>query len=167
MGSIEPHAEQPENPQVHIRPIAICVFRHGSRILAGESWDSVKGQLFHRPVGGGIHFGETSREAMLREIREELGLEVEQLRLLGVLENLFTCEGEQGHEVVFVYDAQFVNKQAYERDLVAMEAEVEFCAVWRDLSTITNDHIPLYPDGLREMLDKLLRPGSTGERTWR
>jgi hypothetical protein len=57
----------------HIRPIVICLFRRESRILISEAYDSSKGEYFCRPLGGVVEFGEHSREAMLREIREELG----------------------------------------------------------------------------------------------
>lgn len=30
-----------------------------------------------------------------------------------VLENLFTFDGEPGHEIVFVYEAEFVNESRY------------------------------------------------------
>jgi 8-oxo-dGTP pyrophosphatase MutT (NUDIX family) len=52
-----------------IRAIAICFFRRGDRILVHEDMDSVKGSAFARPLGGGIDFGETSQDAMAREIR--------------------------------------------------------------------------------------------------
>lgn len=68
-----------------IRPIAICVFRRAGRLLVGEGYDPLKGETFHRPVGGGLQFGETSEQAMRREIGEELGVEIRGLRPLGVL----------------------------------------------------------------------------------
>lgn len=145
----------PEPPQ--IRTIAICVFCHGSRILVAEGYDTAGGQVFHRPVGGGIHFGETSREALLREIAEELGRPVLQPRLLGVLENLFTCDGAQGHEIVFVYDARFSDPAAYrEEALPGLEScGTPFRAVWRDLADGAEGLPPLYPDGLAGMLAAL------------
>lgn len=83
----------------------ICLFRNGDRILAAEGFDSVKQIQFYRPLGGGVEFGEHSRDALAREIKEELNAEIEDAQLLGVIENIFTHEGRQGHEVVFVYDA--------------------------------------------------------------
>lgn len=51
-------------------------------------YDEVDG-TFYRPPGGGIQFGETSLEAARREMREEFRLEVDDPRLLGVLESIF------------------------------------------------------------------------------
>ena len=93
-----------------IRPLAICVFYRDRRILVNEAHDPLTGQTFYRPLGGGIEFGETSVKAIAREIREEIGAEVTQLRLLGTLESLFTFSGVAGHEIVQVYDGESQTK---------------------------------------------------------
>lgn len=96
-----------------IRVIAICVFQHNNHILVFEGFDSVKGTPFYRPLGGGVDPGETSLAAVVREIREETGQEVTDLRLLGVLESIFTVDQRTGHEIVFVYDGRFCDEQIY------------------------------------------------------
>ena len=60
-----------------IRPLAICIFRHHDRILVAEGYDPVKKEYFFRPLGGGIEFGELSRETVCRELMEEIHAEVE------------------------------------------------------------------------------------------
>lgn len=50
----------------HIRPIAICLFRHGSRILVSDGLDSETGR-YCRPLGGAIEFGERAQAAIVRE----------------------------------------------------------------------------------------------------
>ena len=69
-----------------IRPIALCLFRREDRILVSTAYDSVKKDYFCRPLGGGIEFGERGAEAIVREIREELGAEIKEVRLLGTLD---------------------------------------------------------------------------------
>ena len=56
-----------------IRVIAVSVFQNAGRILVFKGHDPVKGETFYRPLGGAIEFGETSQQALVREIREELG----------------------------------------------------------------------------------------------
>ena len=138
-----------------IRPTSICLFRNGAKILVSECLDSEKQDYFCRPLGGGIEFGESSQEAMLREISEEIGTEVENLNLIKVIENIFTYEGKQGHEIVFVYDAEFVDKSWYEKEeLTCYESSIDtkFTAKWVSLAEMKNKNIRLVPDGLANLL---------------
>lgn len=138
-----------------IRPIAICLFRRGNRILVSEGFDTIKQNYYYRPLGGGIEYGESSRETVAREIREELGVEIENLRLFGVLENIFIYEGRQGHEIVFVFDAEFANKsldELEEIDGYEQEADVRFKASWKSLNEIEASGGKLVPKDLATML---------------
>ena len=108
---------------------AVCLFLHDGRLLAIDGFDPTKQQRFWVPVGGRVEFGETSRDAIVREVREALAAEITDLRSLGVLENLFTFDGQRGHEIVFVYDAQFANRKKYESEQTrGLEGGVEFTA---------------------------------------
>jgi len=141
-----------------IRPLAICVFRKGSKILAAESVDRVKGTVFYRPLGGRIEFGERSDETIRRELMEEIGAKVTDLVYLGTIENIFTYEGEQGHEIVQVYDGKLVDENLYACDVIeGIEIDLDnepFRAVWVDLDDVGADHFLIYPDGLIELLRK-------------
>lgn len=137
----------------HIRVIAICVFSRADRILVTEAHDPVKNRNFCRPLGGGVNFGETGAEAVIREIREEVGAEVANLRLLGTLENIFTYLGNRGHEIVRVYDGEFVPQSMYELDPVPVAESdgAPFQARWRTLDYFSPER-PLVPDGLLQLL---------------
>jgi 8-oxo-dGTP pyrophosphatase MutT (NUDIX family) len=138
-----------------IRPIVLCLFRHGNRILVSRNYDSVKQEYYYRPLGGGIEFGETSRDAIIREIREELGAEIENVIWLGTLENLFTLEGEPGHEIVMVYDAIFVDRSIYKQpSLIGHELEIDssFVAEWRSVDEMQRDSARLVPEGLAALI---------------
>ncbi|MDA0267872.1 MAG: NUDIX hydrolase [Cyanobacteria bacterium] len=136
-----------------IRPIAICLFRQGDRILVYEDTDSVRQLRFGRPLGGGLDFGETSEAAIAREIREELSAEIHSIQLLGILESVFEYEGKPGHEIVFVYDAKFVNESLYERsELDVNEGKRQFKARWRSLDDFRQDAPHLVPEGLWQFL---------------
>src|SRR5215210_502828 len=137
----------------HIRPLAICVFRHEGRILVTEAHDPVKRQSFCRPLGGGIEFGETSAQAVAREVREEINAEVTQLKLIGTLESIFTYLGVPGHEIVQVYDGEFVDRSLYVLESIAgTESDGQaFQAVWLELEQFSVD-LPLFPEGLLDLL---------------
>jgi len=133
-----------------IRPIVICLFRNGDRILAAEGFDSVKQKQFYRPLGGGVEFGEHSSDALAREIKEELGAEIEDARLLGLIENVFTHEGRPGHEVVFVYDAKFTDRSLYDQETLIGHEDGDgfFTARWVSLEEIQSDSVRLVPQEL-------------------
>ncbi len=145
------------DPTTHdvIRPIAICLFRNGSHILVCDLHDPSGNRHFYRPMGGGIEFGETSLEALQREVREELGAEITAPTLLGTLENIFLYDGRRGHEVVFVYDARLVDESLYRRPRFqgVEDNGLPFDLCWLDISTLGPDSPPLYPDGLLDLLE--------------
>lgn len=103
-------------PTGRLRPIALAIIRNGDRILVFEGYDPSKRERFFRPLGGGIEFGEYGRDALLREIREELGADIGEPRFLGALENIFTYDGRPGHEIVLVYETAFTDPSWYERE---------------------------------------------------
>lgn len=143
-----------------IRPIAIGAFLKGDKLLVFEGFDQAKNKYFYRPLGGGIEYGETSQAALIREMQEEIGAEVTNLRLLGVIENIFTFDQQIGHEIVFIYAGQFTDAQLYTKDtLEAVEAKGQaFKAIWKPLADFgsgSQSQALLYPTGLLELLTQL------------
>lgn len=139
-----------------IRPIAICVFRHQNRILVFEGYDPARDQIFYRPLGGSIEFGEHSSKAVAREINEELGAEICNVSFLGSIENIFSFNDRTGHEFVQVYDAKFVDPKFYQQESPeAYEADgSKLNVMWKDLEFFKAGNAPLYPAGLLELLEK-------------
>lgn len=142
-----------------IRPLALCLFRHEGRILVSRAYDTVKQDYYCRPLGGGIEFGERGAEAIVREIREELGTEIEDVRWLGTVENIFTCEGALGHEIVLIFDAVFTDSSLYEQPLLhgheAGAATEAFTAKWKSLEELADGSARLVPEGLADFLRAL------------
>lgn len=135
-----------------IRPIALAVPRRGADLLVFEGYDPAGDETFYRPLGGGIEFGETAEDAVRRELREELGAELVDVRPIGVLENLFHAFGRPGHEIVFLFDCRLADRSAYERDVVGEVLDHPGTKVlWRPLNSFTAA-APLYPAGLADRL---------------
>ncbi len=138
-------------PRSHIRPIVIGLFRRDDRLLSAavtEDDGAVKGW---RPLGGGINFGETAECALAREMREELGATIGSITRLAVLENLFTHHGAQGHEIVFVLTANFVDPGlAADEDFVLEDGGVRSRAAWVPISEFRTRREYLLPAGLIE-----------------
>ena len=138
-----------------IRPLAICLFRHNDRILVAEGYDPVKKEPFYRPLGGGIEFGEYSEQTIQRELLEEIGAEVCELKYLGTLENVFVFNGTPGHEIVQVFDGSLRDTGLYEQPVImGREVDIDdtFRAVWKRIDEFGEGKSVLYPTGLLEML---------------
>lgn len=136
--------EQKNNSIIAIK--AIGVFVHDGKTLASKGFDEKKGETFCRGIGGSVHFRETSRDAMKREVREELGCEVENLKLVDVVENIYTLNGEDKHQIIFLYTGDLSNKDLYKQDKIhIIEPHSEFDAEWIPIDDILNRKIILYP----------------------
>ncbi|MGN0832819.1 MAG: NUDIX hydrolase [Kiritimatiellia bacterium] len=59
--------------------------------------------------GGHIEFGETGREALVREMKEETGLDVTAGRLLDVVESQFVQQGERHCEINLIFAMSLVS----------------------------------------------------------
>jgi ADP-ribose pyrophosphatase YjhB (NUDIX family) len=133
------------------RPCAFVVLRAGDRVGLAEMTDAVEG-TFHRPLGGGIEFGERAADASRRELREELGLELGALTLLGVIENLFSFRGVPHHEICFVFEAALdpATLEALDGRAVADTGSGSEVVRVRDVTALP---APLYPDGVATLID--------------
>jgi 8-oxo-dGTP pyrophosphatase MutT (NUDIX family) len=139
------------------RAKVVCVFRRSDEILLSKSMDSVKGDFFWAPPGGGIEFGESARQAAAREMMEELGEPVQRMRLLGVLENIFEYEGQAGHEILFVMDTAFRDQAPYRAlEISGIEGDAPFSLRWERISDFAGTQ-RLVPDGLYELLQDAMR----------
>jgi ADP-ribose pyrophosphatase YjhB (NUDIX family) len=134
-----------------IRPIALGLIRRRDEILVFEGRDDVKGETYYRPLGGGVEFGERSEDALVREFREELDAEIKVGKRLGVLENVFTWRGNPGHEIAFIYNAEFTDSALYDKDQMKI-LDDPATARWVEAEDFRNGSKILYPNGLTELL---------------
>lgn len=136
-----------------IRPLAVCIIKNKDRLLAGVGRDSVKKQTFYRLIGGGIEFGETGEEALKREFQEELQTSLENIKYVTTIENIFTYEGQRGHEIVLVYEADLTNKDLYEKDeMKIMDANEGGIAYWQKISDFKEKKLILYPESMLQYI---------------
>ena len=137
-----------------IRPLALCVFLNNDRILVAEGRDEVKGNMFYRPLGGGIEFGETGAETVRRELMEEINVAVGEVRFLGAVENIFTFNGKPYHEIVMIYDGVLSESGLYAQAVIeGSEANgAAIRALWKNLSEFESGESILYPTGLLALL---------------
>lgn len=123
-------------------------------MLLERGYDSVRQAHFYRPIGGAIGFGERAAAAVAREWLEEFGLRIDQLHLLGVLENLFTYEGRADHEIIFVFGGRLTDAAAARtpRLTTVDPGGQPHEAFWIDLAELEHGEVPVYPEGLLNLL---------------
>ncbi len=135
-----------------IRVKAYAVFRRGTEILVHkihEKDGSLKG---YRVPGGHVEFGEKSLDAIHREIREELNAAITDVSLLMVTENIFVFHDLPGHEITFVYNANFADPSFYKMDdIIGDEVGQKFTLYWIDPDKLPSG-VLLFPSGLKEAL---------------
>lgn len=136
------------------RPVAVALIRRGNDILVFDVPDDVRHVVGWRPPGGTIEFGERGSDAVVREIREELGVEVVDPAYLGTVENIFTYLGENGHELVRVYAVRFADPRLYRQDRFdCIEANgAPFSCAWKSIADF-REGAALYPDGLLGLIE--------------
>jgi 8-oxo-dGTP diphosphatase len=94
--------------------MGVLVMRQG-RALLGRRRGS-HGEGYYAAPGGHIEFGESFEQAACREVREETGLEISDLRLLSVGNYFFTRKDGERHyiDIDFVCEAPAGDPQLME-----------------------------------------------------
>lgn len=112
-------------PKPFVRAVALAIIRRqDGRILMERGFDEETQEVYWRIPGGGIEFMEAASDALLREFREELNLQLTGLRFVGVVENRFYLNAAPGHEIIMIYDAELLDREAYKIDVFRLfEAE--------------------------------------------
>ena len=132
--------EFPEYELAGIETIArgVCV-KDGKLLLC-----RAKGGSSTYLPGGHIEFGETGREALVREMKEETGLDATCGAFLGVTENKFLQHGKPHAEINLVYALELATT-----DVASAEDWIEF--VWCPLADL--DGANLLPAEFRVLKD--------------
>lgn len=133
----------------------MCVICHEGKVLATRGFDGVKNETFYRLIGGGVHFQELAADALRREVREELETEIENVSFLQVVENIFTYLAAPGHEVIFIYAADLIRRDLYEKEEIPIADHPSTIAVWVPVTDLISGDAKLYPSLDRSFLEAL------------
>ena len=108
--------------------------------------------------GGRVELGETSQEALVRELKEELNADVEIVRLLWLVENFFEYNSQQYHEIAFYYLMRFSKEPPYltkEKPFTGIEDDVCLEFKWFPIDSKILKELPLLPSFLQQSLNNL------------
>ena len=128
----------------HIETIARGVCVKDGKVLLCHPKDRSYAYL----PGGHIEFGETGREALVREMKEETGLDATAGDLLGVVESQFVQKGERHCEINLIYKMSLVSGLSSSSPLSALEDWI--CFDWVECDKI--DSVNLLPPEMKRQL---------------
>ncbi len=108
------------------------MFINGNKILLQKC----KKDNYYSLIGGRVKYGETTFEALKREIEEELGIKISKrnTKLTNVSENFFNYEGKRFHELLFIYKIN--SKQMNEIEEVKTLDKTDVINKWYDVSKL-------------------------------
>ncbi|WP_410766632.1 NUDIX hydrolase [Haloferax sp. DFSO60] len=138
-----------------IRPVVLGLVWRDDELLVGRGYDPEADETFWRPLGGGIEFGEHSEEAVCREFDEELGVELENVELLTHVENRFTFDGTQCHEIALLYEGDIADEAVYQQEaMVGYEETIgeEFEVRWIPVAEFETNSRTLYPEAIVDVI---------------
>lgn len=116
-----------------------CIIKHNNKILVHKNEDKDHFCL----IGGRVELGENSADTIKREVKEEIGKDIEIKKYIATVENFFKYEGLKYHEYMFIYEVEFIDeKDKYiEETLENIEGKENLKYYWLELDKINNYEI--------------------------
>ncbi len=106
--------------------------------------------------GGRCELLEPATGALRREMREELGVEIQVERLVWVVENFFEHDGKSNHELGFYFLMTFPNDRHLNKTDEPFRGDEEgMMLIFKWFQPSELDKIPLYPTFLQESLNSI------------
>ncbi|HEX6292010.1 MAG TPA: NUDIX hydrolase [Herpetosiphonaceae bacterium] len=106
--------------------------------------------------GGRVEFAESAQAALVRELREELGVAASIERLLWVVENFYEYSQQRHHEIAFYFLVSLPPNAAICRQdtpFIGDEPGVVLIFQWFPVDQL--ETVDLYPSFLRQALQRL------------
>jgi len=139
---------KPEMQKLSLKAAGIIARREADdRLLFLVQCD--KAESFYRFAGGGIEFGETAADAIVREFQEEYDLAVEVGKLCCICENFYPADGHLYHQLGLFHVCQLLEELAINRTLWHKEHD-NIKLVWRELGVLRDR--TLHPKGIAQHL---------------
>lgn len=140
------------NNRFNYRVVGIAVHENSVLLHKGEDED------FWTFPGGRAEFGEPAEQTLKREMREEIGVEIEVVRLLWFVENFFTYEDKHYHEIALYFLMQLPAASIYLVKSGSFQGEeegVKLTFQWFPQQPEVLSSLPLLPSFLQTAVEKL------------
>jgi len=108
--------------------------------------------------GGHVEFGENTKKALAREIKEELGASVMNLSFIGAVEHIYEDSSQKHHEINLVFSGKIEGTNFQSR-----EDHIEF--VLKDLKSFAKEKV--LPMTLRDAIVEWLKNKKPFWREWK
>lgn len=131
--------------------VAAIIIHDGAVLL-----HRAEGSIGYAFPGGHVSFGETSEEALKRELREEISTEIDVLGVRWVAENFFSWDQRSWHQLCLYYDVQLPKNSELQRSgsfnaIDVLEGQsIKLTFSWIPLESLSE--IKIYPSNAKEML---------------
>lgn len=131
--------------------VAVVLMDQGRVLLHKNEYDD------HWALPGGrVTMYETMEETAVREIKEELDINIKIVKMLWFTENFFRFEGESFHEIGSYYQAELCDVNSCYRGNLPFEGwEGDRVLIYQWFPVSRLQEIELYPSFLREGLQML------------
>lgn len=132
--------------KLNVRAAGVMI--HNGKILVHKNVNSDHYAL----IGGRVEIGENSADTVKREIKEELGKDIEITGYISTIENFFEMKGSKYHEILFVHKIEFINEEdkKIEYTIKNIEGKDYLQYEWIELDRI--DEYPLLPRAVKDVL---------------
>ena len=115
-----------------------AVIRNGDKVL----FQKRKNDKYYSLPGGKIEVLETVKDALKRELIEELGVEVEVKDIVSVVENFFEFNNEKVHQYIFSYEVKLLDDKYNNLDeFEGIETLKEVIFKWFDIDELDEEFI--------------------------
>ena len=128
-----------DNYKLNVRAAGVMI--HNGKILVHRNINSDHYAL----IGGRVEIGENSADTIKREIKEELGKNIEITGYISTIENFFELKDLKYHEIMFVYKAEFCDEEdkkiehAMENVEEGGESDIDY--EWIDINDLEKCHL--------------------------
>jgi ADP-ribose pyrophosphatase YjhB (NUDIX family) len=129
----------------------VAIFLHNDVVLLHKG----EGNDFWSFPGGRVEAMESSEDALIREMKEELHTKIRIIRLLWIIENFYKEKQKMNHEIGFYYLSELPNGSPLytTSEFDAQDGSTKLLFKWHPLKNLHN--LCLYPAFFRTALSKV------------